>query len=60
MTDVRVLGGSSLICARGQAELTELAKKAGLPLVNVEPAMYMENFVTQMAVSPRFYFPRDG
>ncbi|KAI5452805.1 hypothetical protein NCC49_000550 [Naganishia albida] len=32
-----------------KAELTELAKKAGLPLVNVEPAMYMENFVTQMA-----------
>lgn len=34
-----------------QAELTELAKKEGLPVINVQPAMYMENFLGQFGVS---------
>ncbi|KAJ9107079.1 hypothetical protein QFC20_003804 [Naganishia adeliensis] len=31
-----------------KAELTEIAKREGLPLINVQPAMYMENFLGQM------------
>ncbi|GHJ86534.1 hypothetical protein NliqN6_2936 [Naganishia liquefaciens] len=46
-----------------KAELTELAKKEGLPIIDVQPAMYMENFLGAMAPrkqqdgSYAFWFP---